>query len=64
MKTVLIIVSLVCTDYAQKTYCYKAVVESTRQGVTKMKPAEKACDTFTVFTSTPYSLGDKVPILY
>ena len=64
MKTALIIVSLVCTDYTQKTYCYKAVTENTQEEIKKVKPIEKVCDTFTIFTSTPYTIGDKVSILY
>ena len=62
MKTVLIVVSLVCTDYIQEIYCYKVVTQHTQQEVKKMKPIERACDTFTLFTSTPYKPGDKVSI--
>ena len=62
MKTVLIVISLVCTDQIQETYCYKSVVERTPQELSQMKPIERICDTFTIITSKPLKVGDRVPV--
>jgi hypothetical protein len=64
MKTILIVVGLVCTDYMQEIYCYKAVVKRTEKEVRRMKPLERACDTFTIFTSRPLVPGSEVASTY
>ena len=62
MKTVLIVISFVCTDYIQGTYCYKSVVERTPEEISQMKTIDRVCDTFTIITSKPLKVGDRVPV--
>ena len=62
MKTFLIIIALINVDYDQNIYRYKAVRVRTTQEVKSMAKIDRACDTFTVFTPTPYKVGQVLEV--
>lgn len=62
MKTVLIVIALLNVDYSQNIYTYKAVRVRTEQETKHIKAIDRVCDTFTVFTPTPYKIGQALEV--
>lgn len=62
MKTVLIIVALIHADLSQDLYSYKAVKVRPGEDTTGIKKIDRICDTFTVFTPTPYKVGQTLEV--
>jgi hypothetical protein len=62
MKTFLIIIALINIDSSQNIYSYKAVRVRTEEEVKSMKKIDRVCDTFTVFTLTPYKVGQRLEV--
>jgi hypothetical protein len=62
MKTTFIILALMCTDYEQDMHCYKAVVQRPKHEQRSMCKEDLMCDTVTVYTNTPYEVGDKISL--
>jgi hypothetical protein len=62
MKTFLIIIALINVDYSQNIYSYKAVRVRSEQELKQMKAIDRGCDTFTIFTPTPYKVGQAVEV--
>lgn len=62
MKTTFIILALMCTDYEQNMYCYKAVVQRPEHEQRSMTRADLMCDTFTIVTNAPHKVGDKINV--
>lgn len=62
MKTFLIIIALINIDSNQNIYSYKAVRVRTEEEVRSMKKIDRVCDTFTVFTTTPYKVGQRLEV--
>ena len=59
MKTIAItIISYLCTEHKQGTYCYKGKVVRPQTEWAKMSNNEKRCDTITVYSSILYKQGD------
>ena len=62
MKTTLIILALICTDYDQNYHCYKTVVERDVKELKTMSTKEKMCDTFTLYSSQVYKPGQRLDV--
>lgn len=60
MKTVIIIVAILCTDHEQGLHCYKGVVEHSENECKKMDKIDRQCDTFTVYTPYALKVGDRL----
>lgn len=62
MKTFLVIIALLNVDPTQNLYTYKAVKIQTEQQSQSTGKLDHICDTFTVFTPTVYTVGQKLQI--
>lgn len=60
MKTTLIILSLICTDFEQNIFCYKTVVKRTSKELRRMSDKERMCDTFTLYSNHALVIGQQV----
>ena len=57
MKTIIIIIAILCTDHEQSLHCYKGVIERSE---TECKKSDRQCDTFVIYTPLVLKVGAKL----
>lgn len=62
MKTTLIVIALICTDYTQNYHCYKTVVERDVKELKTMSTKDRMCDTFTLYSSQTFTPGQRITV--